>query len=120
METATGDQVISGCTIQSNVSITDDLFVNGIEIYNPDTYDPGSSYHHAAISNTLIYYGIPARKCMYIGPTEKALLEAIGAGCTGNFVVVNTPSGASRDAPNFYVFILLAILVKCLMTLSVR
>ena len=120
METASGDQVVSGCTIQSNVSITDDLFVNGIEIYNPDTYDPGSSYHHAAISNTLIYYGIPARKCMYIGPTEKALLEAIGAGCTGNFVVVNTPSGASRDAPNFYVFILLAILVKCLMTLSVR
>lgn len=120
METASGDQVISGCTIQSNVSITDDLFVNGVAIYNPDTYDPGSSYHHAAISNTLIYYGIPARKCMYISQTEKALLEAIGAGCNGNFAVVDTPSGASRESPNFYVFILLVVLLKCLMTLSVR
>jgi len=114
MQTASGEQVVSGCTIQSNVSITDDLFVNGVEIYNPTTYDPGSSYHHTALSNTLIYYGIPARKCMYIGPTEKALLEGIGAGCTGDFVVVNTtPSGALRVEPNFYVFILLAILAIC-------
>lgn len=119
MQTASGEQVVSGCTIQSNVSITDDLFVNGVEIYNPTTYDPGSSYHHAALSNTLIYYGIPARKCMYIGQTERDLLEGIGAGCTGNFAVVNsTPSGASRVEPNFYVFILLAVLLKCLTTLS--
>ena len=71
MQTASGEQVVSGCTIQSNVSILDDLYVNGVEIYNPSTYDPGSSYHHAAISNTLIYYGIPARKCMYIGPDRE-------------------------------------------------
>lgn len=120
MKTASGEQVVSGCSIQSNVSITDDLFVNGIEIYNPDTYDPGSSYHHAAISDTLIYYGIPARKCMYIGQTEKALLEAIGAGCTGSFAVVDTPSGASRDEPNFYVFILVVFVAICLMTRSVH
>jgi len=113
MQTADGEQVVSGCTIQSNVSITDDLFVNGIEMYNPDTYDPGSSYHHAGVSNTLIYYGIPARKCMYIGPTERALLDAIGAGCTGNFAVVHTPSGASRDQPNFFVFILVLFVAIC-------
>ena len=121
MQTASGEQVVSGCTIQSNVSILDDLYVNGVEIYNPSTYDPGSSYHHAAISNTLIYYGIPARKCMYIGQTEKALLEGIGAECTGNFAVVNTtPSGASRDTPNFSLFILVAILTICLMIRSVH
>jgi len=115
MQTASGEQVVSGCTIQTNVSITDDLFVNGVEIYNPSTYDPGSSYHHAAASNTLIYYGIPARKCMYISQTEKALLEGIGAECTGNFAAVVTPSGASRDAPDFSVFILLIFLSICLM-----
>lgn len=121
MRTANDEEVISGCTIQSSISIQDDLFVNGVEIYNPDTYDAGSSYHHAALPNTLIYYGIPARKCMYVGQTERALLEAIGAGCTGNFVVVDTPpSGASRESPNFYVFILLVVILKCLMTLSVR
>ena len=120
MRTASGEEVISGCSVQSSISIKDDLFVNGVQIYNPNTYDPGSSYHHAAASNTLIYYGIPARACMYVDQTEKALLEGIGAGCTGNFVVVDTPSGASRDSPNFYVFILLAVVLKCLMTLSVR
>jgi len=116
MRTANGEDVVTGCTIQSSISIQDDLFVNGIEIYNPDTYDPGSSYHHASISDTLIYYGIPARKCMYVGPTERALLEAIGAGCTGNFAVANSPSGASRDTPNFSVFILVIFVAICLMT----
>jgi hypothetical protein len=120
MRTANNEEVVSGCTIQSSISIQDDLFVNGIEIYNPDSYDPGSSYHHAALADTLIYYGIPARKCMYVGQTERALLDGIGAGCTGNFVVVDTPSGGSRESPNFYVFILLAIVIKCLMTLSLR
>ena len=120
MQTASGEQVVSGCTIQTNVSITDDLFVNGVEIYNPSTYDPGSSYHHAAASNTLIYYGIPARKCMYISQTEKALLEGIGAECTGNFAAVVTPSGASRVVPDFSVFILLSFLTICLTVRSVH
>ena len=114
METASGEKVVSGCNIQSHV--TDPLFVNGVEIYKPTVYDPGSSYHHAAVPNTLIYYGIPARKCMYIAQTEKALLEGIGAECTGNFAAVVTPSGASRDAPDFSVFILVVFLTICLIT----
>lgn len=121
MRTTSGEQVVSGCTIQSNVSITDDIFVNGVEIYNPTTYDAGSSYHHAAVPNTLIYYGIPARECLYIDETEKALLEGIGAGCTGNFAVVNTPrSGALRVVPDFSVFIVLTFLTICQMIRLVR
>ncbi len=116
MRTSMNKEVISGCQVLSNISISDPLFVNGIEMYNPSTYDPGSSYHHANVPNTLIYYGIPARKCLYVDETEKALLEAIGARCTGNFAVVNTPqSGASRTRPDFYVFILVVVILKCLM-----
>lgn len=115
MKTATGEDVVSGCQLGS--SIMDDLFINGVEIYNPTIYDGGSSYHHAAVSNTLIYYGIPARKCMYIGPIEKSLLEGIGANCFGNFAII---SGTSRDAPNFSVFILVIFVAICLMTRSVR
>jgi len=115
MQTATGEKVVSGCNIEPSISIKDEVYVNGVEIYNPDTYDSGSSYHHAAISNTLIYYGIPARKCMYIGSTERALLEGIGAGCNGNFVVVDNSSGASRDEPIFSVFIVVIFVTICLM-----
>jgi len=120
MRTVSGNAVIDGCSVQSSVSIQDDLFVNGVKIYNPDRYDPGSSYHHASVPNTLIYYGIPARKCMYIHTVEKELLEGIGAECTGNFVGVGITGGASRGVPNFSVFISIFFSVKCLMILLRR
>jgi len=116
MKTFDNFDVVDGCAVSPNVTINDDIFLNSVEIYNPDVYDPGSSYHHAADSNTLMYYGIPARKCLYLDDIEKKMLNGIGAYCPGDFTpVVNSSSDSGRSGGDFSVFILLIVLIKCLM-----
>ena len=116
MKTISGAQVVDGCNILPGKSLKDNLYVNNIRIYNPSVYSPGSSYHHIDLSGSLMYYGLPSRRCLYIDQGTIELLDGLGIECHGTTLGVTS---AAKEIKNYYsLFILIIMSIKCLMGLS--
>lgn len=96
--------IVEGCTVRPSQGKK--LYVGGVEIYNPYAYQQGSSFSHHDHPQHLMYYQIPSRQCLHLGPYEHRLLKAVNITCR----TADSVSSAMYVKPS-WVLILLYILV---------
>ena len=74
-----GDQgkAIHNCTLRPSAVYT----VGGIPLYTPQIHNSGSSFSHHNQPGEPMYYSIPPRQCLEIGPSEVAIMSALGVEC---------------------------------------
>lgn len=119
---------LNGCALTETRST--DVYIAGVEIYNPSTFKVGSSFSHTHDSGVM-YFSIAPMECMDYDTNVFKILNELGANCTdaGNrhvgwvSPVGNTTSqhgmvtsGASTLKIYLDVYILTLVLIKCLMT----
>ena len=86
------------------------LYIDGVELYHPYTYRPGSSISHHNYYNSLMYPSISPMTCLDLGHYEALILAKLGIECTvGNRTYRSTAS--KRDYWGVYFIITLIILL---------
>lgn len=91
IETENGIKLIKGCNITSATS--GDLYMNSVQLFNPDTYMPGSSYSHS--TSGIMYAYIPARQCQYLDEEAVKMMEGLGATCSVSYASVGNQVSVS-------------------------
>ena len=56
MQTSSGSEVVSGCHLMTDLH--SDMYVGGVELYNPENFRLGSSLSHTE-ARGILFYGIP-------------------------------------------------------------
>lgn len=101
--------VVSGC----NMRRSDHYHIEGVSLYTPEHHNPGSSFSHHNMVGHPMYYNLPARRCLNIGPYETTLLSAMGETCVD--VDFHTGSdgsnGSDSNGSTPYSVVLLLLLV---------
>ena len=97
---ASGTHIIQGCNISTSTGIR--MYVNGVELYNPSEFQPGSSYSHA--QQGIMFYAIPSRQCLGIDETALRMLNGLGAQCKSTSF--HTSSGQIREFSFLILFII--------------
>jgi len=87
-----GNNVVEGCTLKQELDDTR-LYVNGVRLYNPSTFSQGSSISHHTYPDELMFWRLPAMKCISLGVSEIKMLEALDIPCLLN---PNYSSAATR------------------------
>lgn len=77
-----GNYVVSGCNIGD---ITNkNLYVGGVPLYNPSTFNPGSSLSHHNYPGFLFYFRSEPMKCIYMSDYEVRMIREIGVQCSAD------------------------------------
>ena len=102
IETVEGQKLVQGCNLTT--SSVGDLFLNGVQLYNPETFVPGSSFSHSTRGIMNAY--IPARQCMYLDQDAGDMLEGLGVHCKQTYL-----NSATNGAENYSISYILVILI---------
>lgn len=89
------NSIVSGCNISDITNKK--LFINDVQLYNPSSYKQGSSVSHHNIENNLMYFSLPAQKCIDIGEYEEKVLEGLGVRCNETRNKTNVANGATKN-----------------------
>lgn len=98
-----GNNIVSGCTVQDITGKS--VYINGVKLYNPYTYQQGSSLSHHTIQGKLMYYQISPMDCINLDTEEFKLLSGLGLDCHGT---------ESNAPPVFHVWIILLPIILML------
>ena len=90
MQTSSGSKVVSGCHLMT--ALHSDMYVGGVQLYNPDRFSVGSSLSHTDRPG-ILFYGIPARQCLHFDDASLTMLNTLGAKCA-----ISTPIGITSGA----------------------
>jgi len=93
--------VVSGC----NMRRSDHYHIGGVSLYAPEQHNQGSSFSHHNMIGHPMYYNLPSRQCLEIGPYEITLLRELGETCS-----FASLSGASRAEFSMFLVLLLVFL----------
>lgn len=74
-----GEKVVEGCTFKKNIN-GQKVFINGVELFNPISYNPSALSHHA-YEGELMYWSLAPMKCTRIQDHEIKILSALGMDC---------------------------------------
>ena len=74
-----GNKVVHKCNLTENIQ-GKDVFINGVRLFNPDTYNPSSFSHHYH-DGGLMYWKLRPMRCMNIREDEIKMLSALGVQC---------------------------------------
>ena len=110
------ESVVDGCTVAQDL-IGKDIYLNGVKLYNPIPYAPGSSISHHDHPGNLMYYSVSPTTCMTLGNYEVQMLAGLEIYCSLNSTM--TPSLPSSSgtvsthlgAVAFLPFLLSAVLL---------
>lgn len=91
-----GNYIVDGCSI-SDIS-NKKLYVGGVELYNPSTFNSGSSISHHNYPGYLFYYRSEPMKCMSLSTLEFKILAEIGIPCSSDQVYF--PSASTTTEPS--------------------
>jgi hypothetical protein len=69
--------VVNGCGMRRS----DHYHIDGVQLYAPTKYNPGSSFSHHNMIGHPMYYNLPSQQCLHMGYYETTLLTAIGESC---------------------------------------
>lgn len=83
IEDVNGNKVIDGCSFKEDIQ-SQDIFVNGVRLYNPIVFRQGSSISHHVFQGELMFWRLPAMTCLNIGSNEFKILAALGIHCPLN------------------------------------
>lgn len=80
IEDREGNTVVDGCTFKKNLD-GENIYINGVKLFNPTTYYAGSSISHHVYSGDLLYWQLPAMKCIQMQDKEFKILSQLGLDC---------------------------------------
>lgn len=113
-----GDQgkAIHNCTLRPSAVYT----VGGIPLYTPKIHNSGSSFSHHNQPGEPMHYSIPPRQCLEIGPSEVAIMGALGVECRlqetlqekSEDVPMSQTSSDGRPLPGMWIWILCILVLK--------
>lgn len=83
IEDVNGDKIIDGCTFNRDIQ-SQDIFVNGVRLFNPFTFYSGSSISHHVFQGELMFWMLPAMTCLDVGTNEFRILAALGIDCSSH------------------------------------
>ena len=104
IRTEDGVKVVKGCNLTTATS--GDLYMNNVQLFNPETYIAGSSYSHS--TKGIMYAYIPARTCLNLDKESITMMEGLGASC-GEVPVQYGKNRGDQMHMSFVVFILFFI-----------
>lgn len=99
-----GQAVVEGCTVTKDLTNMR-LYLNGVRLYNPSVFSHGSSMSHHIYPDDLMFYRLPAKKCIELGEKEVKMLAGIQIPCSN----LHYSSPADRVRP--WPFLILAMLL---------
>jgi len=105
IEDEDGNRILDGCTLQRDISMIN-LYINGVQLFNPYFFMPGSSISHHTTYNALMFWQLHYGECLGIGTPEIKILSAVGTQCSGNPLY----SAAPMAYPALYAVSLVLIL----------
>lgn len=103
-----GQPVVEGCTVKKDLTY-ERLYLNGVRLYNPVTFSQGSSISHHTYPDELMFYRLPAKKCIQLGEREAKMLAGIQIPCSN----LQYSSSAGRVYP-WHLSILAMLLLLCI------
>lgn len=106
MQTSSGSKVVSGCHLLTE--LRSDMYVGGVQLYNPDTFSVGSSLSHTERPGVL-FYGIPCCKCLHFDHSSLTMLNTLGAKCA-----ISTPIGVTSGASDTSLWGIYICLILCI------
>lgn len=101
-----GINTVQGCNLTT--ATTGDLYMNNVQLFNPETFISGSSYSHT--TKGLMYAYIPARTCLGLDMESVAMMEGLGAEC-GEVVFYSNLSSSGRIYLSFMSIMLLIMTI---------
>ena len=84
------------------------MYVGGVELYNPATFSVGSSLSHTDRPG-ILFYGIPARQCLYFDDASLTMLNTLGAECAISYSIGVTSGASDTSLWGIYICLLLCI-----------
>ncbi len=87
--------VVNGCGMRRS----DHYHIDGVQLYAPTKYNPGSSFSHHNMIGHPMYYNLPSQQCLHMGYYETTLLTAIGESCVSLHAGVPGVPGVTGGAP---------------------
>ena len=105
IETKSGSKVLSGCHLTTELH--SDMYVDGLELYNPEPFSLGSSLSHLS-DRGILFYGVPARECVGFDSASLRVLNALGGEC---YDWAGVTSGSS-DKSVWGIYICLMLCIK--------
>ena len=107
IQTGDGIKVVQGCNLTTVA--TGDLYMNNVQLFNPETFISGSSYSHT--TKGLMYAYIPARTCLSLDSGAVEMLEALGAECGEVNGEINFHTSQSSGDQMYLSFLSLMLLI---------
>jgi hypothetical protein len=108
---ANGNNVVDGCTLSDIQG--KNIYIDGVKLFNPSIFNPGSSISHHVYPNELMFWMLPPMKCLDIGVHEAKILNRLGLRCS-NFSLSAAKQATVPIAP-----VLSSILLLCYLLLFV-
>ena len=108
IRTANNVSVVQGCNVSDVTG--EQLFINGIPLYNPTTYRPGSSFSHHNMYKNLMYFSMPARTCLDVGYYEMKLLEAMDIVCNISYTECHS-NAVKKTVTSLFVLVFITLLL---------
>lgn len=102
-----GNKMVNGCQIQPLDGKR--LYINGVRLFHPSTYSQGSSLSHHTYTDKLMFWRLPAMKCIDIEEPEFKMLAALSVQCSGVYY-----SPAYRLRPSLFV-VLITLFLSCIL-----
>lgn len=105
IHTTEGKKLVQGCNITTATS--GDLYMNNVQLFNPETYIEGSSYSHS--TKGVMYAFIPARTCLQLDDEAVAMMDGLGAKCTKSHAITSAGDQVSVSLLIILLFIFLLL-----------
>ena len=106
IRTSEGLNVVKECNVTT--ALTGDLYMNNVQLFNPETYIEGSSFSHS--TKGIMYAYIPARTCLHLDKEAVGMMEGLGAECSVSHA--STSAGDQVSVSLLIVFLLLFLMLK--------
>lgn len=74
-----GNKLVDKCEMNLHDK---ELYINGIRLYNPSVFFPGSSLSHHVYIDHLMHWQLSPSKCLDMKEEEVKMLSAVGVNCT--------------------------------------
>lgn len=97
----------NNCNLRTEKFPGYELYIDGIQLYHPYTYRPGSSISHHNYAKHLMYPFISPGKCLDLEHEEATILAKLGLECT---IGKRTYSGATKNEYRGILFIITLII----------
>lgn len=101
-----GEHVVMGCHLMSELH--SDKYVGGEKLYNPSTFEWGSSLSHVD-KRGVIYAGIPCCRCLDFDAASYNVLNELGAKCSNSPPIGVTSGVSGTSIWGIYICLMLCI-----------